>query len=212
MTVRGDPGLWSDTFPEDLIPKILDLVLEAWKGFPKPEPDAHEVPTTRALRPYLIRSKNLRRLPLRIHREDPEDDLDQGVEKGRIDLRLIPAGSAREEVYFAFECKRLNAFVEGEVKPLSWEYVAYGMMRFVTARYSATQDHGGMIGYVLDGEVANAIKKVQGSIHTRHTDLCMQAPGNLDRSTIRPSREEIRETRHHLLERVLSLHHVFLAS
>lgn len=212
MTIHGDSDLWADTFPEDLVPKILDLVLEAWEKFPKPKRNAREVPTTRALRPFLIRTKNFRRLPLRIDREDPEDDLDRGVEKGRIDLRLTPAISAREEVYFAFECKRLNAFVGGEIKSLSWEYVVDGMMRFVTAQYSATQSHGGMIGYVLDGDVTSAINNVRGSIRTRQADLHIPGTGDLDQSSMRPSRAELRETRHHLPGRVLSLHHMFLAS
>jgi len=69
MTIQGDSSLWADTFPEDLIPVILELVLETWRVFPKPARNAHEVPTTRNFRRYLIGTKNLRRLPLRIERE-----------------------------------------------------------------------------------------------------------------------------------------------
>jgi len=36
MTLIGDPGLWSDTFPAELVPRILDLVSDSWEGFEKP--------------------------------------------------------------------------------------------------------------------------------------------------------------------------------
>ena len=62
MTIWGDASLWADTFPEDLVPDVLQLVLEAWKDFPGTARDAHEVPTTRAFRQVMIRNKVLRRL------------------------------------------------------------------------------------------------------------------------------------------------------
>jgi hypothetical protein len=39
--------------------------------------------------------------------------------RGRIDLKLLPAVSAREEVYFAGEYKRLNAVGDGHRRTLA---------------------------------------------------------------------------------------------
>src|ERR1700730_16608690 len=105
----GDTTLWSETFPDHLVPRIIDLVLETWETFPKPAQDDLEVPITRRFKHSLKQAKDYRRLPVRIEREPAEDHPTTGVELGRIDLKFAPAGSAREEVYFAFECKRLNA-------------------------------------------------------------------------------------------------------
>ena len=104
--IVGDPDIWSDTFPEDLVPRVLDLITETWATFEKPGPSDHEVPTTRRFKYALKQAKDLRRLPLRVEREATEDDPHTGAELGRIDLKFLPAVSAREEVYFALECKR----------------------------------------------------------------------------------------------------------
>src|SRR5687767_9215656 len=105
----GDPDAWSEVFPDDLIPPILDLIWTTWVAFPKPSPKDHEVPITRRFRRALKQAKDYRRLPVRIDREPAEDDPETAEELGRIDLKFSPAGSALEQVYFAFECKRLNA-------------------------------------------------------------------------------------------------------
>ncbi len=109
----GDPALWSDVFPEYLIPEILDLVWDTWGTLPLPKPDAFEVPLTRRFKVALRSQKNFRKLPLRIERESPEDDQSTAAELGRIDLKFTPAGSANEDVYFAFECKRLYPIEKG---------------------------------------------------------------------------------------------------
>ena len=80
MTVVGDPGMWSDTFPDHLVPRILDLVMETWEAFEKPAPTDHEVPITRRLRRALKQAKDYKRLPVRIERESAEDDPTTGEE------------------------------------------------------------------------------------------------------------------------------------
>jgi hypothetical protein len=61
----------------------------------------HEVRITLRFKAALKQAKNLRQLPVRIEREPAEDDPASGLELGRIDLKLNPAASALEEVYFA---------------------------------------------------------------------------------------------------------------
>lgn len=209
----GDPELWSDTFPAELVPRVLDLITDTWTTFDKPGPADLEVPTTRRFKHALKQAKDFSRLPVRLERESAEDDSQTGEELGRIDLKFLPAVSAREEVYLAFECKRLNVAANGGRRSLAPEYVTEGMMRFVTGQYAGAVQHGGMIGYVLDGRRDDAIGLVGQNIASRATELGMNSPAGLDPSRLRPAADHVRETNHALrLSRPLTLHHVFLAA
>jgi hypothetical protein len=155
----------------------------------------------------------LRVLPVRIEREPAEDHPVTGEELGRIDIKFVPAVSAREEVYFAFECKRLNVAENGTRRTLAPEYVTEGMMRFVTGQYASSVGDGGMIGYVLDGQCDDAIQLVEQNISSRAAELRMTPPAGLAASSLRPKNGLIRETRHDVKQsRRFKLHHVFLGS
>lgn len=207
----GDASLWSDTFPDHLVPRIIDLVWETWETFPKPAAHDLEVPITRRFKHSLKQAKDYRKLPVRIEREPAEDDPTTGEELGRIDLKFAPAHSALEEVYFAFECKRLNTIENGRRRTLASEYVAEGMMRFVTGQYARSVLQGGMIGYVLDGRPQDAIALVASNIATRSVALKLLQGGGLSVSSFRPDIACIRETQHSLEEsRSFRLHHLFL--
>jgi hypothetical protein len=211
MTV-GDNSMWSDVFPDELVPDIVDLVWETWREHaPKPTPRDLEVPITRKFKHALKQAKDYRRLPVRIEREPAEDDPVTGEELGRIDIKLCPAGSAVEEVHFAFECKRLNAHdKDGKRATLAPEYVKEGMMRFVRGQYSGKMRHGGMIGYVLDGQDDNAIRLVKSNVEGNAADLKLHAGTSLDVSALRPDIDRIRQTVHGLEGRVFQMHHLFL--
>jgi hypothetical protein len=209
--IVGDARLWSGVFPEDLVPRIVDLVWETWLVFPMPAADELEVPITRRFKGYLKQAKDYRRLPLRIERECAEDD-PHGSELGRIDLKFMPAESALEEVYFAFECKRLNVVKGRSRRTLAPEYVSEGMMRFVSGQYGTTMTHGGMIGYVLDGRCDDAIRLIGANITKRASTLLLSDGGGLVSSTLRPNIDSIRETLHNLPgPRLVRLHHLLLA-
>jgi len=209
--VIGDAEIWSDTFPDQLIPRVVDLILNTWSGFDKPTSADHEVPVTRRFKHALKQAKDLQRLPVRLEREPAEDDSRTGEELGRIDLKFLPAVSAREEIYLAFECKRLNVLENGARRTLAPEYVKEGMLRFVTGQYAASVYHGGMIGYVLDGRCDDAIQFVGQNVSARANELRMNSPARLEQSTLRPAINLIRETRHNLEpSRSFCLHHLFL--
>lgn len=211
MTV-GDPRLWQPLFPDALIPRILDLIWETWQRFDKPAADEREVAITRRFKHALKQEKDYRRLPVRIEREPAEDDAVTGDELGRIDLKFNPAESALEEVYFAFECKRLYALVSGSVRALASEYVSEGMMRFVAGRYASRMQNGGMIGYVLDGNPERARHQVAVAIASSAAQLLLSPGTGLDASLLKPDNANFRVTSH-VGPRAggLRLHHVFLA-
>ena len=113
----------------------------------------------------------------------------------------------------AAEAKRLNAVVSGSLRSLADEYVKEGMQRFVDGKYARKVRHGAMLGYVLDGQVAQAITNVETNIRPRVKELDMDRPGGFLPSTVRPADVAAKETHHRRAHHagMFRLHHVFLA-
>ncbi len=208
--IFGDVELWSGTLPDRFIPDVLRLICDTWEGLTKPAAHEHEVPITRRFRLALRRAKDFRCLPLRVEREVVEDDVDTGDEIGRKDLVFVPVSRAREDVYLCFECKRLNALMGAETRPLGGEYVSKGMMRFVTGQYSSAVTDGGMIGYVLDGRLKAAIENVRSNIKRNRDELRLTKPPELKASGVLTGVNNARETEHDL-GGLMTLHHLFLS-
>lgn len=232
MNVIGTPDpIWDLVFDGTLIPKILALVLEAWTKFQAPPPDSYEVPITKALLPILKDLKLAQRLPVQIAREAIEDDRevvdtdpsgegDDGdeeleeddKEEGRLDLVFRPTHTAREEVYLSFECKRLNAKQsDGSIRPHAGAYVSQGMMRYVRGRYAHRMRDGGMIGYVLDGNLGTAQKGVNDNIRRKRKKLRLVTPPDQMKASCHLRDDpRVQETEHDLQGRRFRIHHVFL--
>lgn len=210
MSIEGNPALWAVLFPESLIPDILELVVSSWDDIAMPSASEEEGEITRRFKLTLIRRRDQVKLPVSIMREYYEDDPDSGEHLGRIDIRLTAAGTVLETNYFAFECKRLNALVGGKTRPLASEYVTQGMSRFVNGQYSRRQQHGGMIGYVLNGDLGHAIRLVAKNIESKSADLTQKGKVRLEPSSLRPGRPEAKETDHYLDRGPFRIHHLFL--
>ena len=212
MAFIGDPDPWAGIFPQGLIPNILHLVVSVWAGFTKPKPYEHEVPITRRFRAALVQEKNVqRKLPVRILREVVEDDLKTGDELGRIDMVFLSSQSCREDVYFAFECKRLNVIFETGLDTLASKYVSKGVMRFINEQYASEMVAGGMIGYVMNNDLDGAIKAVHNSIKNQSKNLMTKSLAGLTDSSFWPTDKQIKESYHYLRNnRRFVIHHVFL--
>lgn len=209
--IKGNPAYWSEVFPQELIPQILTMVLSVWKDLPNGSRRELEIRTTRRFLRALIHDKNTRKeVPVRISRECVEDDLRTGRQLGRIDLCFIPPNSCHEQVYFAFECKRLNVRYPGRTSSLASKYVKDGMIRFINSKYASILHKGGMIGYVLDGNTKSAIKGVDRNAKRLRTELKMKAPGGLSTCAILPAGNPVMETNHDLPKRKFIIYHIFL--
>ncbi|MGA2699930.1 MAG: hypothetical protein ABSH35_02370 [Isosphaeraceae bacterium] len=209
MGVIGDPSGWEDTFPDRLIPDIIDMVIGAWEHFDKPSHDEQEVSITRRFKILLVQDKKLRRLPVLIDREIWEDDPVTAEQIGRIDIRLVHG--YREDVYFAFECKRLNVTYKGRLYTQAGDYVTDGMARFVDEQYATGLPTGGMIGYVVDGLCDNAIRAVARAM-SRHRELLHLEPAaTLKCSNLRPKDKLVKESEHSPPGRPICLYHVFVS-
>jgi len=131
---------------------------------------------------------------------------------GRLDLAFSPLVPS-ESIYFCLECKRLNVVVNGTTRAYAAEYVTSGMLRFVTGQYARAVRHGGMLAYVLDGNVAHAIANVESNLRTQHVVLCMAAPGVFQPSSVLPKDSRVKETHHRRAHDTIlfRIHHVFVA-
>ena len=209
MKSYGVPDAWLDLIAS-LVPDILQLVWSTWQTMPALAPDALEDPTTEELCRRLRHSRSAAELPFRIDIQMVELGESADAEQGRIDIVFSPL-LATEQVYFCLECKRLNVTKSGSTRSYANEYVVHGMTRFITGQYASQVQQGGMLGYVLDGDVAGAIERVSVAIRRQWEELGMRSPGLMLQSSILTVVAPARETRHSrgLTGQPFVIHHVF---
>ncbi len=213
MSWAGDLSRWVGLFPDGLVPEIIDLVLDAWYAFPqpRPRPDDLENPITIRFCTHLRSHRTARNLPVNIDTECSEIDARQGRLAGRIDIRLTRHGDY-EDIYFAIECKRLNVVsANGKRSSLAREYVDKGMMRFIEGKYAKGLDKGGMLGYVMDGKVTDAVNAVDIKVREFRKELRMHRANGLLSSSVRPSEKGVKETHHKVQANPFVIHHIFMA-
>ena len=209
MAIIGNASLWADLFPDHLVPDILGLVVTTLQRFKKPLAQCLRVVLFR-FREELVREKSNRELPFSIWPESSETNPETGKEIGRIDIRFLHG--YREDVYFAFECKRLRVPYKSGIRSNASEYVGVdGMMCFITGKYGKALVSGGMIGYVMDSDVITAIQSVKKAIHRNCTILCLVRNTGLSSCSIMSNEQIIKETRHNLPNRRFTIYHIFVA-
>lgn len=210
MSIVGTPSEWVDLI-DSMVPQILHLVVSTWDGMQPPALDAHEDDITVALCRELRTSRTARGLMFTIDTQMVELDPQPGESMGRLDIAFRPT-IPREDVYFCLECKRLNAQVNGKIRAYAVEYVTHGMLRFVTGQYARAVRHGGMLAYVLDGDLKRALANIEDNLATHGNTLRMASPGAFQPSSTGADDSRIRETHHQRLHdaTVFRIHHVLV--
>lgn len=211
MSIIGTPADWAGLI-DPMLPVVLNLVIDSWEEMPSPAQDEREDDITIALCRALKQNRTARHLFFQIDTQVSELEPAPGQSLGKLDISFRPL-VPREDIYFCLEGKRLNVVKAGKTRAYASEYVSLGMSRFVTSQYSRAVRHGGMIGYVLDGDVPTAITRVEANIRRCHLDLCMTPPGALRFSTVLSSETRARETHHQreLGANSFCIHHLFMA-
>lgn len=194
MTAYGSTDGWVDLI-ESFLPQILDLIVNTWASMPTLAPDAREDPTTEAFCRRLRISRTAQELPLRIDIQLVELNAEAEDDQGRMDIAFSPMVPS-EDIYFCLECKRLNAATAHGTRSYATEYVTHGMLRFIRGQYARNVRIGGMVGYVLDGNVGEAILGISAAMRRREVDLGMTSPATIQRSAVVPGNAEVRETHH----------------
>jgi hypothetical protein len=91
--------------------------------------------------------------------------------KGRVDMAVFL--DQDRDRYLAYECKRLNERRGDSRRSLAGSYVNDGISRFVSGQYSENLPVGCMLGYVLDGDLAYAEKRVRAKIKQCHLKIAL---------------------------------------
>ena len=211
----GNVKEWKrDLFPNELIPEILELVRTAWDSYKKPDRLECEVSISEEFVKKIRIEKN-RRDDFPFHVWPEVNTLDtQAEDKGRTDILFAFLGTPKEEIHFVFECKRLRIPYPppSRLATNNSEYVnRQGMMCFVTGKYSGSVTNGGMLAYVMDGKTEKAIPSVGKLIKNKRLALKLAKDTGLERSSLMGNLQNVRETRHILIERIFTIHHIFLA-
>lgn len=214
MSVTGSSAAWIELL-ERMLPDILRLIVDTWHVLPRPFTDDREDAITEILCRTLRYNRAVRELPFYVQIQMIELDPAPGLDLGRLDIAFLPTGlpgAPSESVYLCLECKRLNLVRNGQRRPGGSEYVMHGMLRFVKGQYARAVRHGGMLGYVLDGDLDAAIGNVEANVRKQHVELGMEAPGILCGSSVLTDHVAARESFHRRVHgpTPFRIHHVFV--
>lgn len=177
-------------FPIEEVKQAIELVLRSWESFKTKANVEDEI--TNKFCAHLIENKGRSTYFFTIVPRPAEID-DRGEEVGEIDLKVIYRN--QEKTYLSFECKRLRVHFSSGFNTLAGKYVTEGMYRYLRGQYARDLDKGGMLGYVMDGNIDVAIDDVKAAIEKRRLNLYMQ-----DQETLRASSciasKQVKETLH----------------
>lgn len=209
MLLLADNPATQTWFVGEFVPEVLDLVLKTWDKFVRYSDVRLEQRITNLFSDaleaaYLEEGKSWFVFP-DVKRNHPKT----GKELARHDIRFYHRDIQGQKLYFIFECKRLNVQRAERIVPNTSGYTA-GMFRFVTRQYSEEHPCGGMIGYVMDGNVRMASGLTKSRIQKQHALLQMKAGDNCCTSSSMPNHKYNCETRHLRKNGPFVLYHLFL--
>lgn len=162
-------------FPEGFNGEVMHLVWETWQHFSVKDQVRWENRITALFRDALIEAYVKAQRRWFITLEDPITDPNYGTELGRNDLRFYPPENFGQTIFFTLECKRLRVRTQSGFDHLSGEYVGSGLKRFSSDdHYSSGLPCGGMLGYVMDGQLDEAFASVKSEIEKRKQELKMK--------------------------------------
>ena len=216
MRVEGTGDVLGELlFPDGLIPQILKLLVETWQSFKKPTNDEDEPKiTNRFVKSMQVRSA-AEGLKFRVEAHVKElEHLDETTGKGFAEIDILVPHNYDYRCYFGIEAKKVNTTnAAGKWESEAGEYSGKnGMGCFVEGRYAPYQEHGGMVGYVMDGDCARARSKISDAITERAQELRVTVPLQVAESRHLPQLSIAFETLHALDRVTFTIHHLLLAA
>ncbi len=184
MSVIGESRIWYEALL-DICGTVFDAVERVWPecrdrlaGRPaQQDSDARlEDPITRQLIVLLRLDRLLRGRPMFIDRLEvlPGSPDEPAAPLGYLDI-AIQFHAGLDRLCLAIECKRLNLPRGRGCRTLAGPYVTHGMMRFVQGQYASDSPVGGMIGYVMNGDVERAYEAVCRTIVEKAGELLCES-------------------------------------
>jgi hypothetical protein len=167
-------GQSDDQFLLNIIATILDIIATSWANVvsrKEVHPSDWEITLAGCLGREMIAIKNQRfgkNAQFRIEEEIGTRSFNNPAKpEGRIDIKIIY--SFIESEYFGIECKRIY----DQDDKLARKYVTEGLMRFITGKYSPGHDWMAMIGFVVDGHMAQSIERICGFLAITKKETCL---------------------------------------
>jgi hypothetical protein len=167
MAIIGDSERWAAALLE-AYSTVAAVIATVWPAC-RANCHAHRTENyiTRRLIRRIRRDERIRDSFLQVdsQRELLDDDPDsESGPQGYLDISIL-FWVGRDNLCLAIECKRLNVLnKKRERDSKAQDYVRKGMMRFVNAQYAPDLPVGGMIGYVMDSDIAFAFSAVKAKI------------------------------------------------
>lgn len=214
MVITGSPAAFSrELFPDGFVPQVLTFVVDCWPLLTKPHPHEEEELITGRFWTLMKFEYPKRELPWAIFLEQPELD-ETGRMVNRTDLRFLHRSTRGQDTVLVLESKRLNVtFPGGRFEPNARAYTGEdGMLRFITGKYSKSLPSAGMMGYVMDGDVPSARKKVEKAMTTLSRELALaHAPSLQVCVSLSSPHGETRHNRDAKLGGPMNIFHLFLS-
>ena len=177
FVLAGSPGVWIAHF-RDLGEQMAEAIEDAWPVCIKPLQSrkgamTHEDHITVHLVKALRRSK---KVPGRIeYQYSLQEEHADGYVTTPSSIDFVLTVGDDEEVYLAYECKRLNVIYGTRVRNYCGPYVDDGLMRFVSGQYAKGLPMATMIGYVMNGNNATARQGLRRVMKLRTVALRLTA-------------------------------------
>lgn len=203
--------LRSALFPIGFAGEVMLHVLETWRVLCLERDVTKEPAITAVFRDALVDAYVAAGRSWFITLEDPITDPGFGTELGRNDLRFYPPNHYGQTIFFTVECKRLRVTSESGLRHLADKYAIEGVQRFVDGRYSNGLPCGGMVGYVMDDQIALAFASMQEEILKRRSALRLPTQGDISApSAVLPDYAWSADTLHERTDCRFLLHHLLL--
>lgn len=197
-------------FPDGWEGEVLQFVSNVWNDLTLPKAARLEPRITKLLTGAIIARYEREERDWFCVPESPDWN-EEGKEISRTDIRVYPPGRKRRHVSLILEGKRLNTPASRAA-----EYVgAGGMMCFIPTsripvKYAAGLPCGGMLGYVLDGNIRRAHSAVCKAVKSRRGPLSLTTDGEFRSLRLANSHEFHGITKHRLPDRLFLIYHLLL--
>jgi hypothetical protein len=214
LTSAGSSSvLRQELFPAGFDGEVMALLLEVWDGFSR-HPDVQwETRITALFRDALKAAYVAAGRAWFIELEAPITDPTFGTQLGRNDLRIYPPNHRGQTVFFVVECKRLHVTWPSGFRHLADQYVEEGVQRFVDGQYAGNLPCGGMLGYVMDNQLDDALANVRTEIEARRAELKIETQDALQTpSSTLPNYRWSADSFHRRADDKLCIHHLLVAA
>lgn len=170
----GDSSAWRRRLL-DVHELLLERIAAVWpscSGRFQPETQENKISDQLAL--ALQKDPGARRFIIVPQYQLLDEDLrGDVVTKGLIDIAVFVH---QNEIYLAFECKRLSVGYPAGRESLAGKYAEDGVMRYVKAQYAQRLPMGAMLGYVMDGDSEWVMERLEKALRQRSEALCLVEP------------------------------------